>query len=155
MRRSFLLLGIHFALCAAVSAQSVWGVNGPAVAAERMTGPAAGPCAGYPSGPITGGFAYFPRAACGPVAGPFPAPGPIGDIAIDRDNDTVWITDGISLTNYTRAGAVIRTFMQGVLPGPLTGLGWGVTPAGPALFITNGMFAAGIAPPPPPGCAAP
>lgn len=140
------------AACALVSAsalgQSVWGVNGPAALAQQMTGPPAGPCA-YPSGPLIGGFPYAAPFGCA-TAGPFGGLNG-GDITIDRVADTVWVTDGMWITNYTKAGVPLSSF-----PTPLTtgcrGLGWSSLGAGSVLWVTDGSVFGAILPPPAPGC---
>ncbi len=148
------LLGVAaaaFVLSPSASAQSVWGVNGPGTLAMDTAGPPVGPCS-YPKGPLIGGFNYTVPFGC-PIAGPFPPPFvaamAVGDIAIDRVLDRVWITDGATITGYTKGGAAFAS-IPNPLPAPLTGLGWGVNPLGPAgsaLWITDGTFAAALATP--------
>ncbi len=75
----------------------------------------------------------------------------LGDIAVNDMANTVWVTDGLILGEYVPPGAAVRSFglpPGTIIPGALTGLGYG---AG-QLWITDGAFIAGIAPPPPPGC---
>jgi len=129
-------------------AQSVWGVNGNLSLAQQMTGPAAGPCL-YPSGGILNSFNYVSAFGCptanayGGLAG--------GDITIDRIADTVWVTDAMMITNYTKAGVPLSSF-----PTPLTtgtrGLGWSSSGVGSLLWITDGFVFGAILPPPAPGC---
>ncbi len=144
---------VLFALAFAASthAQALVGFDGAAPAVVEFTGPA-GAC-GYPTGPVLGAFPTAAPFIC-PIAGP--APLPLGDVAVDRIADTVFVTDGVIITEYTAAGAPVNGFIVaglGIVPGPLTGLGY--DPLAGMLWITDGVFAAGILPPPPPGCAAP
>lgn len=131
--------------------QSVWGVTGNVVLAQQITGPGSGACH-YPNGPILNSFWFSVPFTC-PTAGGF---GVVtgGDIAIDRLSDTVWVCDESIITNYTKAGAPIRSF-----PTPQSGgiraLGWGQLGALGVLWISNGSEFAAILPPSPPGCAIP
>lgn len=133
------------------SAQSIWGITGPAVRLDHTAGPPVGPCA-YPTGPLVGGFFYAPTFCPGP--GPFPGPAPgalqVGDVTVDRGNDTVWATDGAIVAGYTKAGAIFSSFPN-PLPGLLTGLGY-QAPAGaalaPVLWLTDGALAMAVIPPP-------
>lgn len=144
------------ALCSPqLATQSIYGVSGPAAGIFEFTGPPAGACA-YPSGP---GVSAFPTAApflC-PLPGPFgAAPFGLGDVAVNRITDVIWASDGFVVGCYSRAGAPISGFPLPpgfVLPGPILGMGFDA-PAG-LLWLTDGAFAAAIAPPPPPGCAGP
>jgi hypothetical protein len=134
-------------LCpAATHAQTVYALDAAAATVVEFTGPPAGPCL-YPSGPVVAAFPTLVPFAC-PTSGPALAPpaGVLGDIAVNHVANTVWTTDGIVLTEFTPAGAPLRSFPLppgAVLPGPLTGLGYG---AG-TLWITDGAFLAGIVPP--------
>lgn len=152
MRPTLLALASIVSVASALPAlgQSVWAVNGPAAGAVNLAGPPAGAC-GDPTGPVIGGFPYLAAFGC-PTAGPFPPPiaaGPAtpGDIAVDRINDLVFITDGMVITGYTKAGVPVVSFPS-PLPPPLTGLGWAaampVGPAGPSLWVTNGVLAAAV-----------
>ncbi len=160
MRTRLLLLlvaGAVLALAVVPQAggQSLWGVNGPTATVAQLTGPPFGACA-YPTGPGIGGFFYALPWAC-PSAGPFPPGGMMGDVAVDMFMDTVWVTDGFSVTEYTKAGAVVNSFAN-PLPLPLTGLGWSALPGAVAagvLWLTDGFLAAAVIPPPAPGCVAP
>jgi len=134
-------------------AQSLWGVDGPTATATQMTGPPAGPCA-YPTGPVTGGFPYAVPFVC-PTAAPFPpaCAAPAGDIAVDRVTDTVYVTDGFIITEYTKAGAPLSSFaIPAAIPGPIIGMGWGLVGGASALWVTDGVLTGALFPPPPPGC---
>lgn len=134
------------------SAQSLWGTDPGASGAMNFTAPFA--CS---AGPIAGGFPFFPAGVfpC-PTVGPFGAvvgPPGVGDITVDRATNTIWVTDGITITNFTRAGALIRSIPAPAGMAPVTGLGWGIIAGVSALVVTGGPFAAVIVPPPAPGCA--
>ncbi len=151
MRSSILALAVAAAAFSAPAfAQSVWGVNGFNALAQQMTGPAAGPCA-YPSGGLLNSFNYNVAFPC-PTAGPYTTAAG-GDITIDRVNDTVWVTDGLWTTNYTKAGVPLESFISPI-PTMITGLGWGQLGAANVLWITDGFMFAAIQPPPPIGCGA-
>jgi hypothetical protein len=131
--------------------QSVWGVNGTSALAQQMTGPPAGPCF-YPNGPMIGGFPYAVPFGC-PTAGPYSTlPG--GDITIDRVNDTVWVCDDLTITNYTKAGVPLNSFPT-PQPFGIRALGWGRLGGLNLLWISNGFDFAAILPPAAPGCVLP
>jgi hypothetical protein len=133
-------------LAADLGAQTLYGISGSGVISQ-MSGPPGGPCA-YPNGPAAGGFGAAIPHPCATV-GTFPV-GPLGDIAIDRATDTAWATDGTIVTGYSLTTVTVTssfTLAPGsVVPGPLTGFGGGL------LWITDGVFVAGIVPPAFPGC---
>jgi hypothetical protein len=151
--RAFGFLASLALLAGSASAQSLYGFDGGGSIVLQFTGPPAPPC-GYPTGPILG--IPFPSPmpfACPTAITGGPPPGIFGDIAVDKAADTIWVTDGFLLTEYTPAGVVIRSFLLPpglVVPGPLTGLGYDPTLGG--LWVTDGLMGALIAPPPPPGC---
>jgi hypothetical protein len=149
----------HASACAAVvllalstGAQTLYGVSGGASAVVEASGPPGGACA-YPNGPFMSGF---PTAVAFPCPTAFvgaPPPAILGDIAVDKAADTIWVTDGVLITEYTVAGAALTSFalpLGVAVPGPLTGLGYD-TAAG-LLWITDGFFANAFPPPAPPGC---
>ncbi len=132
------------ALPSFASAQSLWASNGPTATMGRFNGGPAGPCA-FPAGPVLGVVPYAPVFFACPTAGPVPGP-VIGDIALARATDTLWVTDGVMITNLTRAGAVISSKPAPILAGPpITGLGYGAMAAGPVLWVTDGIMAAAVA----------
>ncbi len=135
---------IALTLPAVSSAQSLWAVNGPTATMGRFNGGPAGPCA-YPAGPVLGFGPYAPAFFGCPTAGPVAGPA-IGDIALDRTTDTLWVTDGVVVTNYTRAGVVLNSKPAPILTGaPITGLGFGMLAVGPVLWVTDGIMAAAVA----------
>ena len=133
---------------ASTSAQSIWGVNGLSTTAENVSGPPVGPCS-YPTGPLLGGFNYTGGAIC-PTPGTFGASTlATGDIAVVKQTDTVYITDGNLIAGYTRTGTHLTSFPN-PMPNPLTGLGSG-GPAtgffGGVLWLTDGNQAMAISAP--------
>jgi hypothetical protein len=144
-------LSIAAAFAGSLHAQSIWGTDIAASGAINFTGPF--PCSGAP---VLGGFPFFPAGAfpC-PTVGPFGAaigPPGAGDITLDRATNTVWVTDGVTITNFTRAGAIIRSIPAPGGMAPITGLGWGLIGGLSVLVVTGGPFAAVIVPPAAPGC---
>lgn len=152
--RTTFTLGLALGLAsgaARLDAQTLYGYDGGAAAVVELSGPPVGPC-GYPAGPIASIFpaiAPFPCVTAGPVLPPPPA-GLLGDIAVDKLTDTIYVTDGLVITQYTPAGVPIASVPVApgaIVPGPLTSLGFG----GGVLWISDGAFVAGLAPFPP-GC---
>jgi hypothetical protein len=136
-------------------AQSLYGYEGAGSLVMEHTGPPGGAC-GYPFGPM---FSVFPTMA--PFGCPLPVPpGPppmniFGDIGVDKINDTVWVTDGVAIGEFTASGAGIGTPLTGfnpILQGglPLTGLG--MDSAAGWLWLTDGFLCWAITPPAAPGC---
>ena len=133
MRTSLLLSLSVLALAAAPRAQSVYALQGQVARVIEMTGPSVGPCA-YPDGPLGSSFVYPQPAPCvgigNPVAFVPPAglPGSLmGDIAVDKQRDVVFVTDGLSIAAYKAStGAMLGNLnfaFLGIAP-PLTGLGF-------------------------------
>lgn len=154
-----LLLTGAFALTAnQLEAQSLYGFDGAGSLVVEATGPPGGPC-GYPTGPMLSAYPTPLSWICPlPVTmGPPPA-NIIGDLAVDKVNDTVWVTDGIILGEYVASGGGMGTPVTGFVPAPfgsgapLTGLG--MDSAAGLLWMTEGLFAQALIPPPPPGCPA-
>ena len=132
MRTSLLLLSLA-ALAAAPRAQSVYGVTGPNCQVLEMTGPSVGACS-YPDGPVSSAFAYAQPAICAAMAAPvafMPGAGLpamlAGDVAVNRDLDRVFVTDGMTIGVYKAStGVLLGNYTVGFLglAPPLTGLGW-------------------------------
>jgi len=139
------------ALAAPSSAQALYGLaaNGDVV---MFNGPKSGAC-NYPPGPLLALFPSTSNFPCGKLAVPPALPDPRGDIAYDREGDMLWVTDGLVVAEMQSFGTIVRSFSLPpgqYLPGPLTGLAYdGVNDV---LWITDGKVAAGVTPPPPPGC---
>jgi hypothetical protein len=158
MRTSLLLSLSLAALAAAPRAQSVYALQGPIARVIEMSGPPSGAC-GYPDGPQNSSFVYPQPAPClgvgNPVAFVPGAAGPaalMGDIAVDKQRDVVFVTDGVSIAAYKASTGVmlgnIPFAFLGIAP-PLTGLGfdgntgflWMCNVAGYAALQPNGTCA--------------
>ena len=141
---------VAVAFASAPLAQTLYTFDG--VAVDEIAGPPGGPC-GYPNGPLVGTFPSFVPFPC-PTAGPVVVGPCFGGVAVNKLTDTVWVSDGFVITEYGPGGAPITSFSIGaVLPaGPVAGMGW--DSAGGILWLTDGFFAVGVVPPPPPGCGA-
>ncbi|MBL8767705.1 MAG: hypothetical protein JNL94_10090 [Planctomycetes bacterium] len=137
-------------VASSANAQSIWGICGPPAGLVNQAGPPAGAC-NYPTGPNIGGFPYAVPFGC-PLPGPFPGPAgglfPAGDVTVDRINDIVYASDGITIASYNKAGVPLASFPN-PLPGMVTGLGWSApNPIAPAvLWITNGFLCCAVIPP--------
>ena len=133
MRTAFTLLSLA-ALAAAPAAQTVYGVMGANSTVIEMSGPPAGAC-GYPDGPLASSFNYaqMPVCAGNPVPGAFevgPGNVQVGDVAVDRQKDIVYVTDGNSIASYDVASGLMLEHFTAVMLGlatPLTGLGFDAT----------------------------
>jgi hypothetical protein len=139
------------ALATPAGAQALYGLaaNGDVV---MFNGPKSGAC-NYPPGPLLALFSSTSNFPCGKLSVPAALPDPRGDIAYDREGDMLWATDGAVVAEMQSFGTIVRSFSLvpgDILPGALTGLAYdGV---GEILWITDGKFAAGVIPPPAPGC---
>jgi hypothetical protein len=142
------------------AAQTVLELDGSGAVVFETDGPPA--ACGYPTGPVVGSFSYVAPFTC-PTAAGVAGSRFLGDVGSHRFADTIWVTDGLTFTEYVGAGASfgtpIRSFVLPVgfvLPGPVTGMDV-VASLGPLEFlvVTDGTLCAGIAPPAAPGCALP
>lgn len=131
-------------------AQTLYTLDGSAAVVTELSGPPAGPCT-YPDGPVVGGFPYALGSPCTPgsplTPGPIipPAPqGRAGGMTTNALTDTVWVTDGLAVTEFTAAGAPLVGWPSAILPGPLTGLAFDSL-AG-ILFMTDGVSIVGVLP---------
>lgn len=158
-------------LCAAalllappLAAQTLLDLNSLGATVFETTGPPA--ACGYPTGPVTALFPYaVPFLPCPPTAGPVPFAAPfLGDVATNRATNTIWVTDGIVFTEYVGSGPAygtpVRSFVMPpglAVPGPVTGMDVVLPPfaVAPMLLVTDGVFVAGVVPPPAPGCVLP
>ncbi|MBK6939596.1 MAG: hypothetical protein IPH13_05205 [Planctomycetes bacterium] len=147
---SLLLLAATWVGADSATAQSIWGTHGLSATVGNQAGPPFGPCA-YPNGPTLNVFPTVAPFGC-PVAGPYPGavPGvvPMGDVAVHRIADRVWVTDGVVLTSYSKAGVPLASFPNPLLT-VITGLGWsapfGAMPS--LLWLTDGFVYGAIIPP--------
>lgn len=128
-------------VAANANAQSLWGVHGASGQVVQVAGPSLEGVPG-PSGPVTAAL---------PIDAPFLCPTPtawmpdvpVGDVAVDRATDTLWVTDGNTIGHYTKAGAVLGAF-DNPLTHMLRGLGWGLVDGQPVLWITDGYSVGGV-----------
>lgn len=145
-----LALAVAAALPANSNAQTVYGLDalggaGFPTVVEHTGGPGPAFLCGYPSGPFgLPPFAAGPMTCIGPT--PFPGfPGLMGDIAVNRTRDTVWVAGAFAMAEYTTAGVQI-TGLGSPLPMPLTGLGF--DSVGGVLWLTDGASYMGLMPGP-------
>ncbi|MCB9896532.1 MAG: hypothetical protein H6825_00885 [Planctomycetes bacterium] len=147
-----------------VPAQTLLGSDGVGVLTWDFTSAPGGPC-GAPTPIVTPcphGVSVCPGVPPLGIA----QPGTFwGDIADDPITDTIYVTDGRSIGAFagdTPCGAAAcAPYTTFLLPfaamGPLTGMGCDAsglfTGGAPLLWITDGVFIAGIVPPPPGACA--
>jgi hypothetical protein len=173
-RRFPLLLVAAVSLPTLASAQSIYQVINGTVLEYGVTGfqlfstsSGCGPATPMSSIPFGNTFPCVPFPFVVPPQVP-PAPSEIGmgDVAVDRGADIVWITDGKSFVGFTPQGAQLGAFTKPAglwddpsLPNLLTyvrGMGCqALPPAGPGihaplglLWVTNGTEIAAIQPPP-------
>jgi len=142
-------------LAMSASAQTVFGHDATGAAVELQT-PPLGPCAYPGKGPMLGSFPTSVDFGCPLPGAVTPAAVPLGDVAFDKVTDTVWVTDGLVIGNYTATGAPLSGFDLPVgfaLPGPVTGMGF--DPLAGELWITDGTMATCLVPPRAPGCTQP
>lgn len=148
MRPSTLIAAsIVLLISAPAHAQSIWGVNGSSLTASNTAGPPG--CSPCPiAGPLLDSWNYAVPSGCsvpGAFAPPvFGIPAEPGDITVNRVADTVWITDGMVVAGYTKAGVAFADFIN-PLPFLLTGLGY---QAPNTLWLTDGFHYAAVIPPP-------
>src|SRR5262245_44382732 len=82
-------------LAAPLAAQSLYGIasNGNMLQFNVPKDPACN----YPSGPLLGQYGYALPFPCPHPAVLPAAPSPLGDVALDKVNDELYITDGTSI----------------------------------------------------------
>jgi len=154
------------ALSLPLSAQRLLGVSTGAPVAFDFTALPGAPC-GQPL-PVVIPLPYaLPPVCLAPVPGPIPAGALLGDIADNPLTDTIFVTDGFAIGEYTGdtacglpPGVLINHFLVPPMPaGPLTGMGMdaaGTFSGGaPMLWVTDGVFLEGIVPSPPGTCLPP
>ncbi|MHC5210915.1 MAG: hypothetical protein ACYTG2_09380 [Planctomycetota bacterium] len=139
-------------------AQTLYGVEGGTATLWELTSAPGGVC-GAPN-PVFTPCGYSAPPPCpGPVVPAFaPPPSLLGDVAVDSVGDTVFLTDGIFIEQYVGDAACgvpppctpIQSFPMPTAYGlgPLTGMGMdelGTYTGGvPTLWVTDGLFIAGI-----------
>jgi hypothetical protein len=141
MLRLLFTATLLFLLSRAPATQSLYTFD-PSLSVTEVTGPPSGPCL-YPDGPVNSAFFAVPGACPSPLA--FAAP--LGDVAVDPVTDTIYVTDGTVVAEYSRFGAYLGAGLPPI-PG-LTGLAVG----GGFLWITDG-FVYGAVPLAPIACPA-
>ncbi|MEM7306133.1 MAG: hypothetical protein AAF682_05650 [Planctomycetota bacterium] len=177
MTTSFFPASLSFGLLAfapVAAAQTLYGVDGPAGLAREFPSAAGGACP-QPN-PFQSSWDFTAIPNCGPLPLAFGGPPSLaGDLAIDKANDNVYLTDGSIIASYEAGDATagiapgqrLEGFVPSVLltgnppfPGPLTGLGavgsLGAVPTlgnPPNLLCTNAQtnpwYIASITPPNP------
>jgi hypothetical protein len=144
-----------------VAAQTLYGVDGPGGLVIEYAGPPPFPGA-FPNGPVVSFWSFVKTFACpagpGTPAGtsfslaPFDFPGTVGDVAVDRGSDTLWVTDGGAVMEFDRFGVPLSAFQGGAISGGssgvLTGAITGLEASGGDLWITDGTSIALLTPPP-------
>jgi len=80
-----------------------------------------------------------------------PGPHSVGDVAVDRATDTIWVTDGEVVMEFDQFGEPLSAFLgsravhpSGVIPGLITGLCFS---PGVDLWITDGSTVTLVTPP--------
>jgi len=135
--RAPLVLSFLAALGTFPAAQSLWTID-TAGTVTGQTGPAGGACS-YPLGPLTAQWGYVTPGQC---ATPDVTPGAfgVGGIGMDRVDDELWITDGLTLASYATYSTPIKTGIDALAftGAPLNGVDW--DPAG-LLWVTDGKTA--------------
>lgn len=127
-------------------AQTILALDGAQGVVRELSGPPDPAFCLYPDGPIQSEFDYTGSFAC-PLPGLIGAGSLAGDIAVDRVNDTVWVTDGDRIAEYDRGGVPVRSFEVPAAFGsaPLTGMG--INGATGSLWMTDGRQAFELLPP--------
>lgn len=135
-------MGAMIALASDATSQSVWGLYGPTGKVEQVTGPST-PRTSSLKGPVIGGFRFdvSPREKM-PVR--FMPDIAVGDIAVDRENDAVWVTDGLVVANYAKDGTPLARFDNPFAPFVLTGIAWARLNDCATLLITDGWKVAAV-----------
>jgi hypothetical protein len=154
-------------LCAPLPAQRLLGVSGGAPLIFDFTAVAGAPC-GQPLPFVFPTPFPMPPVCAGPVPGPIAAGALLGDIADNPLTDTVFVTDGFAIGEYSGdtacfvppPGMLINNFPAPPMPGgALTGMGMdptgAVTGGFPTLWVTDGFFLAGVMPSAPGTCIPP
>ncbi len=167
MLRSLCVVAAVAALAAPLPAQRLLGVSGGAPLVFDFTTVAGAPC-GQPLPFLLPTPYPMPPVCAGPVPGPILPGTLLGDITDNPLTDTVFVTDGFAIGEYTGdtacflppPGMLINHFPAPPMPGgPLTGMGMdptgAITGGVPTLWVTDGMFLAGVVPSPPFTCAPP
>lgn len=158
-----------------LQAQTLMGFDGTTATAVQFDMGPGGACP--PAVPLLAGTPTAGIAVCAaaPVIAPPGGPGAtlLGDVAVDRLTDVTYVTDGFAVFEFVVGDAVlgpppgtpIHNWGVPAIPtpagfmGPITGMGMdgpGLLAGGvPTLWVTDGVFIAGIGVAPPGSCLAP
>src|SRR5262245_30300460 len=164
LHKKLLVLAACAAIVPFASAQRLLGVSTGAPLVWDFTSAPGAPC-GQPL-PFVLPLPYaVPPLCIAPVPGPIPAGALLGDIADNSLTDTVFVPDGFVIGQYlgdtfcggAPPGTMINHFLPPPMPaGPITGMGMdplgAITGGVPTLWITDGIFLAGIVPSAPGTC---
>jgi hypothetical protein len=152
--RIALVVSVLAALVAPTAGQSLYTVDGPGGTWDEITGPPDPALCNYPNGPLLGTFPFVVGGLC-PAPATFPPPPAslLGDIAIDRVNDVVYITDGQMIGVYSAGNGFMLNSMPAAPLAGLTGLGFDSI-AG-ILWMTDGNLIAAAIPSPVGSCLPP
>ena len=173
--RAFALATAAMLLCTLAAspadAQVLFGFDGGAGTVWEFPSVPGPPCVQPSNPPFAWPYAFFLAPCAVPPATLLPtAPAPagiLGDVASNRLTDTIFVTDGVLISEHLGGGpftgtpgTIINSFP--VPPafglGPITGMchdSGGVLTGGPVLFITDGFLMAGITPSAPGTCGPP
>lgn len=135
--RSLRVAVLALALLPAVAhGQSLYGVDGTTNNVPQFTGPPAPPCF-YPNGPVIGGFPFLTGGPCFPPGLFTPPPGNlVGDVAVDRVNDRIFMTDGTVIGVYSSTGVMQNVMLVTPVGIQVTGLSY--DPVANLLWYSSG-----------------
>ena len=125
-------------------AQTLYVYDGSAAVVREVSGPSDPLFCFYPDGPIVSVFPTPGSIGC-PLVGTIGAP-LNGDIAVNRPKDSIWVTDGVRVSEYDSNGTPINSFAlpRGLLTGDIRGMGF--DGAQGTLWLTDGLEAVEIFP---------
>jgi len=136
-------------------AQSLYAAKGGVpLEVIEFTGSPQGAC-GWPGGPVILQWIPNSNGDCAVILTTPPPPSFVGDIAVNRLSNRVWATDGTDFGEYHTNGKRVNAFTLSpnqIFPGPVTGMGF--DSGGTLIWLTDGVQAAAIAPPPSPAAPA-
>jgi len=146
---------LTFALTAPTTAQTLYGTDGTAATYDETTGPPVPPCL-YPNGPVVAVDPYVLAGPCPSIGNFAPPPGSlVGDVAVDRVGDRVFVTDGADIGVYDAPTNTLLNTMNvlSILGLPLTSLGYDA--ATDTLWMSEGTTIYGATPSPAGSCLSP
>jgi len=142
---SLIVVGGLASLIGPAQAQTLYVYDGAAAVVRELTGPSDSSFCGYPDGPV---FSAFPTQTDFPCTLPGPIVSPLhGDIAVNRGDDRIWVTDGRVFGEFDPQGVPTSGFSlpPGVLQSEVQGVGFDGL-AG-SLWLTDGKSAVEVRPP--------